>query len=90
MIVSYTYTCTVCGKPRTERYESVFQGVSTKDYRCADCYRKEQKIRKEALVSFICCKCGKESGKRHLKDFKLKDHKWTCTDCYRDEHTTLF
>lgn len=90
MIVSFTYTCNVCGKSRTEKSEAAFGGVPPEKYICWDCSVIRKKIRRIEPVSFLCCKCGKESGKRKLKDFNLKDHKWTCTDCYRDEHTTLF
>ena len=89
MISSYTYFCKVCGKERVETHETRIR-FDPDNYRCKECFRKEQKIRKNAMVSFICCKCGVESGKRKFKDFKLQDHKWTCTDCYRDENTTLF
>ena len=90
MITSITYHCRVCGKPRSVPYETNFKGIDPDNYRCAECAAKNRKIKSEVLVSYICCKCGHESGKKHLKDFKLVNHKWTCTDCYRDENTTLF
>jgi hypothetical protein len=83
MITSITYLCRICGKPRTEKYESHFKGIKPEDYRCRDCYRAQQKIMKDRIVSYICCVCGRESNKMHHHEFKLKNHKWTCLECSR-------
>ena len=82
MIVSFTYTCNVCGKSRTEKSEAAFGGVPPEKYICWDCSVLRKKIRRTELVSFLCSKCGKESMKKHIRFFKLVDHKWTCPECY--------